>query len=200
LAVEAAGAALRAGEVVVLPTDTVYGLCADARNEAAVRRIAELKGRPEGMPIALLAAKLDAILAAVPEADAWAAVARELLPGAYTLVLPNPAERFHWLAGSNPRAIGIRVPNLPEAARAVLEAVGLVAATSANLHGQPDPGRVEDIPQEIAGAVAALVDAGELPGSPSTVVDLTGSQPRVLREGAVRAADALAAIARAETE
>jgi L-threonylcarbamoyladenylate synthase len=200
LAVEAAVAAVRAGELVVLPTDTVYGLCADARNEEAVGRIAELKGRPGGMPIALLAAELDAVLVSVPEVEPWAAVARELLPGPYTLVLPNPAERLPWLAGANSYSLGIRIPKLPEPARAVLGQVGIVAATSANLHGQPDPGSLEDVPEEIVDAVAALVDAGELPGSPSTVVDLTGPQPRVLREGAVPAAEALAAIARAATE
>jgi L-threonylcarbamoyladenylate synthase len=200
MGVDEAVAALERGELVLLPTDTVYGLCADARNERAVRRIAEVKGRPEAMPMALLASDVDTILAAVPELRASEKLLVALLPGAYTLVLPNPAERFEWLAGANPQAIGIRVPNLPALARAVLDQVALVAATSANLHGQPDPARLEDIPEEIAGAVAALVDAGELPGSPSTVVALTGSQPRVLREGSVPAAQALAAIARAATE
>ena len=150
--------------------------------------------------MALLAADAGAIFEAVPELRAWEKLMTALLPGAYTLVLPNPAERFEWLVGADPQAIGIRVPKLPAPARAVLDRVALVAATSANLHGQPDPARLEDVPEAIAGAVAALVDAGELPGSPSTVVDLTEPQPRVLREGAVPAAEALAAIARAATE
>jgi tRNA threonylcarbamoyl adenosine modification protein (Sua5/YciO/YrdC/YwlC family) len=199
--VDDAVAALRDGRVVVLPTDTVYGLAADAFREAPVRRLARLKGRPEGMPIALLAADLDTILDAVPELRGRAAVlARGLLPGPFTLVLPNPARRFRWLTGSNPDAIGIRVPDLPASSRTVLERVGAVAATSANLHGQPDPARLDDVAEEIRAGVAALVDAGALPGTPSTVVDLTDRQPRVLREGAVPSAETLARIARVAAE
>lgn len=199
--IDEAVAAIKAGQAVVLPTDTVYGLCTDGYREGPARRLARLKARPEGMPMALLAADLDVILDAVPELRGRAAVlARALLPGPYTLVLPNPARRFRWLTGSNPHTIGIRVPDLPAQARSVLEQVGAVAATSANLHGSADPARVEDVPNEIASAVAALIDAGELPGTPSTVLDLTGPQPRVLREGAVAAPEALAAIARAASE
>jgi tRNA threonylcarbamoyl adenosine modification protein (Sua5/YciO/YrdC/YwlC family) len=199
--IDEAVAAIKAGQPVVLPTDTVYGLCADAYREAPARRLARLKGRPEGMPIALLAADLDVILDAVPELRGKAAVqARALLPGPYTLILPNPARRFRWLTGSNRHAIGIRVPELPSPSRAVVERAGAVAATSANLHGGPDPARLEEVPEEIASAVAALVDGGELPGTPSTVIDLTGPQPRVMREGAGSAEEALAAIARVASE
>jgi L-threonylcarbamoyladenylate synthase len=191
MGVDEAVAALERGELVVLPTDTVYGLCASPHREDAVQAVVRLKRRPEGMPMALLAAELEAILEALPELRGSA----ELM-----LVLPNPAERFAWLAGVNPQAIGIRVPNLPAPVCAVLDRMGVVAATSANLHGEPDPASLDAVPKEIARAAAALVDAGELPGTPSTVIDLTGPQPRVLREGAVRAAEALAAIARAATE
>jgi L-threonylcarbamoyladenylate synthase len=114
--------------------------------------------------------------------------------------VPNPASRFRWLAGSNPQAIGIRVPDLPAEARGFLERVGCVAATSANLHGGPDPARVEDIPDELVDAAAAIVDVGPLPGTASTVVDLTGLEPQILREGAVAAEEALATIARVATE
>lgn len=190
-------AALRAGQLVVLPTDTVYGLCCDAYREPPFRRLTKLKGRPESMPVALLAADLDVILDAVPEARGRAAVvARTLLPGPYTLVLPNPARRFRWLCGTTPEAIGVRIPDLPPDSKAVLERAGAVAATSANLHGEPDPARVEDIPPEILDGCGAVVDAGELPGTPSTVVDLTGPEPVVLREGAVPAEEALAAVRR----
>lgn len=195
--VEEAVAAIRAGQVVVLPTDTVYGVCADPYHEAPARRLAELKGRPETQPTALLAADFELILDAVPELRGRAAVsARALLPGPYTLVLPNPARRFRWLCGANPEAIGVRVPDLPPAARAVVDRVGAVAATSANRHGEPDPARIEDVPEEIR-SQAVVVDAGELPGTPSTVLDLTGPEPTVLREGAGPAASALARLAAA---
>ena len=188
--------AIRAGQLVVLPTDTVYGVCCDGYREPPFRRLLKLKGRPASMPVALLAADLDAVLDAVPEARGRAAVvARALLPGPYTLVLPNPARRFRWLCGTTPEAIGVRVPDLPRGSNEVVERAGILAATSANLHGGADPARLEDVPQEILDGCGAVVDAGELPGTPSTVVDLTGSEPVVLREGAVSAADALSAAA-----
>jgi L-threonylcarbamoyladenylate synthase len=185
-------AALRAGQLVLLPTDTVYGLCADAYREPPCRRLAAAKQRPEGMPIALLAADLDAVLDAVPEARGRAAVvARALLPGPFTLVLPNQARRFRWLTGTRPETIGVRVPALPPPAFEVVRRVGAVAATSANSHGGPDPARCADVPREILDACGAVVDAGELPGTPSTVLDLSGPEPVVLREGAVPAEETL---------
>jgi len=196
--VGAAVEALRAGKPIVLPTDTVYGLAADAYRGAPVRRLAALKGRPEGMPVALLAADLDTILDCVPELRGRAAVlARAVLPGPYTLVLPNPARRFRWLSGERPDTIGIRVPVLPPPAEAVVSRFGGVAATSANAHGSLDPRRPEDVPEALRAAAGAVVNAGELPGTPSTVLDLTGREPVVIREGAGPVEDALSAIAAA---
>jgi tRNA A37 threonylcarbamoyladenosine synthetase subunit TsaC/SUA5/YrdC len=103
----------------------------------------------------------------VPDLDP--SVLEKYLPGPYTLVLGN---------------VGVRVPNLPPRAAEVVRTVGVVAATSANPAGAPDPRRIEDIPEEIRAACGAVVDAGELPGVPSTVIDLTGAEPRVLRQGA----------------
>ena len=192
---EEAVRAIRAGKAVVLPTDTVYGLCADGYREQPALSLYALKGRPEAMPIALLAAEFDLILDAVPEARGRAAAAaRALVPGPYTLILPNPARRFRWLSWTTPTKIGVRVPQLPAATRAVLERVGALAATSANLHGGPDPARLEEIPDELCERAAAVVDGGRLPGTPSTVIDLTGPEPVVLREGAVPAAEALARV------
>ena len=147
-------------------------------------------------PTALVANDLDLLLECVPELRGRpAVVARTLLPGPYTLILPNPARRFRWITGSNPDAIGVRVPELPPAAATVVAAVGCVVATSANLPGEPDPRRVDEIPPELREHVAALVDAGELPGTPSTVLDFSGPEPLVVREGAGPAADALERVA-----
>ena len=157
-------AALRAGQAVILPTDTVYGLCALAGHEDVLY---ELKGRDRSKPVALLAADVEALLAAVPGLDR--STLERYLPGAYTLVVGGT---------------GVRVPELPAAAAEVVRAVGVVAATSANLSGGPDPRRVEDIPEEIRAACGAIVDEGELPGTPSTVIDLSGLEPVVLRQGA----------------
>jgi L-threonylcarbamoyladenylate synthase len=194
-------AALLAGEPVILPTDTVYGLCALAHRSEPAERLYELKQRDALQPTALLAHDLDLLLECVPELRGRAAViARALLPGPYTLILPNPARRFHWITGSNPDAIGVRVPELPPEAESVVAAVGCVVATSANLPGEPDPRRLDEVPPEILQNVGAVVDSGELPGTPSTVLDFTGLEPRVVRDGAAPAAAALERVALALAE
>ncbi|HUJ55519.1 MAG TPA: L-threonylcarbamoyladenylate synthase [Gaiellaceae bacterium] len=190
-AVAAAVEALRAGQPAILPTDTVYGLCCSPYRPGPAERMYRLKGRDTQQPTALIATDLEALFELVPELRGRAGViARALLPGPYTLVLSNPARRYGWLTGMNPDAIGVRVPELPEAAAAVVAQVGGVAATSANLSGGPDPRRLEDVPGELR-AQAAAVDAGELPGTPSTVLDFTGEKPRVIREGAADGASAI---------
>jgi L-threonylcarbamoyladenylate synthase len=190
--------ALRDGQPVILPTDTVYGLCASAEGSAPSERLYRLKGRDPLQPSALLAADLELLFECVPELRGRAGmIARALLPGPYTLILPNPAGRYRWLTGANPDAIGVRVAELPREAADVMAQVGCVAATSANLHHGPDPRRVEEIPPEILEHVGAVVDAGELPGTPSTVLDFTGAEPRVIREGAAPAAEALDRVAAA---
>jgi L-threonylcarbamoyladenylate synthase len=174
--------AIYEGLPIVLPTDTVYGLACSPYDPEPVARLYALKGRDASKPTALLAGDLDALQAALPELDRT--LAERFLPGPYTLVVPNPARRFPWLTGSTPDKIGVRVPELPPAAAEVLAQAGAVCATSANAAGGPDPRRVEDVPAAIREACGAVVDAGELPGVPSTVIDLTGPEPRVLREGA----------------
>jgi L-threonylcarbamoyladenylate synthase len=164
--------ALRAGELVILPTDTVYGLCGTESDEVA-GRITELKGRDPLQPIALLFADVESALERAPGLER----AARLLPGPFTVIVGG---------------LGVRVPELPPEAAEAVRAVGRVLATSANRHGAPDPRRLEDVPAKIRAACAAEVDAGELPGIPSTVVDLDGPEPRILREGAVPAADVLA--------
>lgn len=191
-------AAIKAGELVVIPTDTVYGLACTPDREESARRLSALKGRVAGRPIALVAPSVESLLDFTPELRGRAeALIRALLPGPYTLVLPNPAQRYPWLTGNRPDTIGVRVPDVEGSARELLAAAGVVAATSANRHGGRDPRRIDDVPAEILDAVAAAYDAGELLGVPSTVLDLTGPEARVLREGAVPSAVALARVAAA---
>jgi L-threonylcarbamoyladenylate synthase len=198
--IEAAVEELRAGRPVVLPTDTVYGLCADPYREAPVRELYRIKGRPPEQPTALLVRDVEFLLECVPELRGRAAtLARALLPGPYTLILPNQAQRYRWLTGSSPDTIGVRIPRLSGPGGEVLERVGALAATSANHHGGPDPRRLDDVPVEIRASAAAVVDGGELPGTPSTVLDLTGPEPQVVREGAVPAAEALERVLAATT-
>ena len=176
-------AALKAGQVVLMPTDTVTGSrgrvgrrpCGDCQNQETARLT-----RACWLPISTRSRTR------CRGRGRAAVAARALLPGPYTLVLPNPARRFRWLCGTTPQAIGIRVPELSQVAQAVVETLGFVAATSANVHGGPDPASLDEVPREILDGCGAVVDAGELPGTPSTVVDLTGASTVVLREGAVR--------------
>jgi L-threonylcarbamoyladenylate synthase len=191
-AVEEAVAAIKAGRLAVVPTDTVYGLAASPYSEAPVRRLYRAKGRTDVQPTSLVAADLDLLFECVPELRGRAGtIARALLPGAFTLVLPNPARRFPWLTGSSPETIGVRVPELAGPGGEVLAQAGVIVATSANLPGDPDPRTLDEVPEQIRAAAAAIVDGGELPGTPSTVIDFTGTEPVVLREGAASGADAL---------
>ena len=196
--IEDAVQAIRAGQPVVLPFDTVYGLAAEPYLEESTRRLYELKGRDEAQPSALVASSLDFLFECVPELRGRAGtLARLLLPGPVTLILPNPARRFPWITGPNKEAIGVRVPLLDGPGRSVLDRVGAVVATSANHPGEPDPGRSEDVPEDIRSGAVAVVDGGELPGTPSTVIDLTGTEPRIVREGALPAAEVLSRLAAA---
>ena len=195
--VAAAVAAIRAGEPVLLPADGVYGLCSST-DEDAVRRLYVLKGRAVIQPTAVIVASVDALLELLPELTGREeAIARALLPGAYTLVVANPGRRLPWLNGASPETIGIRVPVLPDATQRVLDEVGAVAATSANEPGEPAAASLDEVPDRVRDGCAAEVDAGRLPGIASTVLDVSGEQPRVLREGAAPAAVALAAVAAA---
>jgi L-threonylcarbamoyladenylate synthase len=177
---------LAAGGVVVFPTDTVYGLGCDVENPEAVRRLYALKGRPPEKPAAVLWGRLETALS---DLDAElgprtrAAVAA-ILPGAFTLLLPNPHRRFA-LAGGE--ALGLRVPatRLPDC-RPLLQ-------SSANLAGGPDPRRLDDVSPAILAGADLVLDGGELPGTPSTVIDLTGFEEtgawRVVRAGALGSAE-----------
>jgi L-threonylcarbamoyladenylate synthase len=182
---EAAVTAIRAGGVVVLPTDTVYGLVADAFHVGARDALYALKGRDVRQPSALVATSVDALLECLPELDARSArIVRAVLPGPLTLLLPNPARRFAWLCGDDLATIGVRVPVLAGPGKDVLDRVGAVVATSANLPGGEEPRRLDDVPAVLRAAAAAVVDGGELPGVASTVLDVCRPEPRVVRAGA----------------
>jgi L-threonylcarbamoyladenylate synthase len=193
--VERVIAAVKAGQPVLLPTDTVYGLITSAEREEYATRVYRLKGRDATQPTALLAASVESLFEHVPEFRGRSEViARALFPGPYTLILPNPARRFRWLTGVRTDAIGVRVPALPEPSRRVVETVGCVMATSANDPGGLNPATLDDVPQRIRGAVAEELDLGPLPGTPSTVIDFTHDEPFVIREGIAPAADAIARV------
>ena len=190
--------AIRAGEAVLLPADGVYGLCASAYREAPVRRLYEVKGRDAGQPSAMIAASVAMLIECVPELRGRSEViVRALLPGPFTLVLPNPARRYGWLTGERPDTIGVRVADLPTESQYVLDAVGAVAATSANDPGDPSPATLDDVSARIREGCKAEIDAGELSGLASTVLDFTGPFPEVIRVGAGDPEEAVALAAEA---
>ncbi|MDX6688523.1 MAG: L-threonylcarbamoyladenylate synthase [Baekduia sp.] len=179
-----------AGGVAVFPADTVYGLACDPANPGAVARLYELKGRPPAKPAAVLFFALEPALAALPELGprTRAAVAA-LLPGALTLLLPNPAGRFPRACGPDPATLGLRVPQLSTALWVLGGVTVALLQSSANFAGGRDASTVDEVPAAIREQVDLVLDGGELPGTPSTVVDLRGYEDggawAVVRAGAV---------------
>ena len=193
--------ALEGGALGLLPTDTVYGLVCIAASREAAAELYRLKGRVEIQPTAVIASDTDIVFAGIPGLEGMAAAGvRALLPGPFTLVVPNRERRYSWLSAARPETIGVRVPRLVGPAAEIVARVGVVAATSANLPGGPDPCRLDDVPPEIRAGVAFAVDGGELPGTASTVIDLSGGSPVVLRVGAGDPEEALARLAAAFTQ
>ena len=191
---------IRDGKLAVLPTDTVYGLVCAASHREPAADLYRLKGRAAIQPTAVVFAAVEVIADYLPELDRRViAIVRALLPGPYTLVVPNPANRFAWLTEGRPGSIGLRVPVLSGVAAAVVERVGAVVATSANLPGGRDPRTLAEVPPEILAGVVAAVDGGELPGAPSTVIDVTGDEPVLIRAGAGDPAAALARVVSVQT-
>lgn len=177
-----------AGGVAVLPTDTVYGICCDPDDEHAARRLYALKGRPAARPAAIMFFALEPALATLTELrpDERAAL-QALLPGPVTVLLANPALRFAPACRTDPATLGLRVQSLPERLSALRAVARPVMQTSANMSGQPDACTLEQVPQGMRDGADLVLDGGELPGTPSTVVDLRDYAKRrrwhVLREG-----------------
>lgn len=189
------------GGVAVFPADTVYGLACDPENADAVARLYELKGRPDDKPAAVLWFDRDAALAALPELGPRTRAAFErLTPGGVTLLLPNPHGLFPLAAGPAGEAtgtapdallpaLGVRVPHVPALAGVRVA----VLQSSANRAGGPDARRLDEVPRAIRERADLVLDAGPLPGAPSTVIDLRAfeqtGEHAIVREGAVPASE-----------
>jgi L-threonylcarbamoyladenylate synthase len=186
--------ALRDGALAILPTDTVYGIGCAAGQRDACERLYASKSRPAEQPTALVLGSVAGLLEDVlPELTGRAGVlCRRVLPGPVTLIVPNPARRFPHLCGATPERIGVRVPVLVAEVARLADALGGLALTSANLRGEPAPARLADVPAELRGLCAVQIDGGELAGAASSVIDVTGPDPVLIRAGA----DAESALAR----
>ena len=188
-AVEAASLAVRRGELVVLPTDTVYGLGADAFDPAAVRRLLKAKGRGPEMPPPVLvsaATTLDALAVGIP--GYARALVDHFWPGPLTLVCTQQTS-LQWDLGDTRGTVAVRMPD-HELVLEILERTGPLAVSSANITGRP-PAADADAAEEMLGEdVSVIIDGGPAAGDqPSTIVDVTGTQGRVLRTGALSLAD-----------
>jgi L-threonylcarbamoyladenylate synthase len=175
----ALGACVAGGGVAVFPADTVYGLACDPENADAVATLYALKGRPPDKPAAVMFFDLD-------ELGDYGG----LLPGGVTLLVANPERRYPLACTTDPETLGLRVPFLAPVGRPVLQ-------SSANLAGGPDAKRLDDVPESIRAGADLVLDGGELPGVPSTVIDLrTPGEWRIVRQGAVSREDVERALSR----
>ena len=187
--VDAAVAALRRGELVVLPTDTVYGIAADAFRPSAVAALLEAKGRGRDMPVPVLVGArqtLDGLAEDVT--PTMRALVGAFWPGGLTLVVRS-APSLHWDLGETRGTVAVRMPEHPVAID-VLRATGPLAVSSANRTGLPAALDAAEAARQLGTAVEVYLDGGAVGGSgASTIVDLTGEAPRLLRAGAVPEAD-----------
>jgi len=197
--VETFNRCISVGGVAVFPSDTVYGLATEPESKDGVQRLYALKGRPPDRPAAVMFFDLDLALATLPElGERTRAVLTRLLPGPVTLLVPNPVRRYPLACGPRPELLGLRVPAL-DGPLAPLGAVRWpVLQSSANRSGEEDPRRIDDVDASIREGADLVIDAGELPGVASTVVDLgryeESGEYDVVREGALDAAAVAAAL------
>lgn len=181
---------LASGNVIVVPTDTVYGLACLPHLPQAVRKIFELKGRPDAKPLPVLGDGLDS-LRAVAEFDERATrLAREHWPGPLTLVLPRASRFAHDLGGDDNATVAVRVPR-NETILELLASSGPLAVTSANRSGEVPATTIEEARSIFGDRPGAYIDGGTCRGVPSTVLSLVGD-PVVLREGSLSGGDLLA--------
>lgn len=188
-AIEAAGQAIQRGQLVVLPTDTVYGLAADAFDPKAVEQLLAAKGRGRDMPPPVLvstATTLDALATQIPDYVRTLVAAH--WPGPLTVVCHQQTS-LRWDLGDTRGTVAVRMPD-HELAREILDRTGPLAVSSANRTGEPAATDADRALAMLEGAVEVVVDDGSSPGAtPSTIIDATGERPRVLRVGALSVAE-----------
>jgi L-threonylcarbamoyladenylate synthase len=178
------------GGVAVFPTDTVYGVCCDPDNEQAARRLYRTKGRPAARASAVMFFALEPALQSLGELpDSERNALQALLPGPVTVLLANRAGRFAAACRLDQATLGLRVPHLPADLAALCAISRPVMQSSANISGEPDARSLAEVPRSLLEGVDLVLDGGELPGTPSTVIDLrdfAGERRwHLLREGAL---------------
>ena len=186
--IEQAAGALRRGDVVGVPTDTIYGLAANPFDTAAIERVYEAKGRDDGKPLSLMVAGVSQAeaLAGAPLSELFYRLAGRFWPGPLTLIIPAAAHLPRRLTAGGD-TIALRQPLCP-IVLSLIDAAGFpITATSANRSGAADCRSAEEVRQQLEGRIPLIVDGGPSPRAlPSTLVDLTSSVPKILRAGAIR--------------
>jgi L-threonylcarbamoyladenylate synthase len=180
--------------VAVFPSDTVYGVCCDPDNDAAVRRLYELKGRSPRRACAVMFFSLERALDVLEGlTDGERMVLEGLLPGPVTLLLANRSGCFASACRQDPTTLGLRVPSLPDNLAALGELQRGIMQSSANRSGEPDARTLSEVPPSLLDGADLVLDGGELPGVASTVIDLRDFESdhrwHLLREGALARAD-----------
>jgi len=185
--------ALKNGDVIIYPTDTLYALGADIFNEEAVKRVFEIKHRPFSVPLPVAVASKKAIeTIALLNENAHRIIDR-FLPGTLTVLLKKK-ESVPMIVTSGSETIAVRIPQQRIALR-LLSEFGPLTVTSANLHHEKTPGVIKDILMQLQTEVPVALDVGRLDAAPSTIVDLTMQTPRVVRSGIISEQELLDAIA-----
>lgn len=193
MTVEKAIAALKAGELAVLPTETVYGIFADAANEAAVQKLYAVKGRPVEKALNMNVADYDTILKYSVHQPAYLEkLVQTFLPGPLTIILEASPEVPEWIHVGK-TTVGFRRPSIP-ATQEVIKALGVLVGPSANLTGSPSPRFYDDLTSAILDKAAVALQDDSVYGLDTTILDLSGEMPKILRQGAITAQELLDAV------
>ncbi|WP_276421060.1 L-threonylcarbamoyladenylate synthase [Lactococcus garvieae] len=193
MTVEKAVAALKAGELAVLPTETVYGIFADATNEAAVQKLYAVKGRPVEKALNMNVADYDTILKYSVHQPAYLEkLVQTFLPGPLTIILEASPEVPEWIHVGK-TTVGFRMPSIP-ATQEVIKALGVLVGPSANLTGSPSPRFYDDLTSAILDKAAVALQDDSVYGLDTTILDLSGEMPKILRQGAITAQELLDAV------
>ncbi|MFZ2576564.1 MAG: L-threonylcarbamoyladenylate synthase [Lactococcus hircilactis] len=191
--INAAITALKSGELAILPTETVYGLFADATNEAAVKKLYAVKGRPTEKALNMNVSSFETILKYSKNQPAYLEkMVKTFLPGPLTIILEASPEVPEWIH-SGKSTVGFRMPSI-QATQEIISGVGVLVGPSANLTGQASPRLSTDLTREILMHAAVQIFDDSISGLDTTIIDLTGDVPKILRQGAITKAELLSAI------
>ena len=193
MTVEKAIAALKAGELAVLPTETVYGVFADATNEAAVQKLYAVKGRPVEKALNMNVSDYDTILRFSVHQPAYLEkLVQTFLPGPLTIILEASPEVPEWIHVGK-TTVGFRMPSI-SATQEVIKSLGVLVGPSANLTGSPSPRFYSDLTSDILDKAAVALQDDSISGLDTTILDLSGDKPKIIRQGAITAQQLLDAV------